>query len=118
MFFSILSVCHLLPKQLTTHCHDYRVYSKKRQGAYLIFRVSDAALIRGRRLFKRLIPQRQNILFIQFNLLHDYFFMAFFTQELENATNLKRELNERASRYTHFELKNITIDENKFTLLA
>ena len=37
MFFSILSVCHLLPKQLTTHCHDYRVYSNKRRGAYLIF---------------------------------------------------------------------------------
>ena len=44
--------------------------------------------------------------------------MAFFTQELKNATILKREMNERASRYTHFELKNITIDENKFTLLA
>ena len=37
MLFSILSVCHLLPKQLTTHCHDYRVYSNKRRGAYLIF---------------------------------------------------------------------------------
>ena len=36
-----------------------------------------------------------------------------FTQELKNANILKRELNERASRYTHFELKNITIDENK-----
>ena len=46
------------------------------------------------------------------------FFIAFFTQELKNAKILKRELNERASRYTHFELKNITIDENKFTLLA
>ena len=44
--------------------------------------------------------------------------MAFFTQELKNAKILKRELNERASRYTHFELKNITIDENKFPLLA
>ena len=41
-----------------------------------------------------------------------------FTKELKNAKILKRELNERASRYTHFELKNITIDENKFPLLA
>ena len=42
-----------------------------------------------------------------------------FTQELQNNANiLKKELNERASRYTHFELKNITIDENKFPLLA
>ena len=44
--------------------------------------------------------------------------MAFFTQELKNAKILKRELNERASKYIHFELKNITIDENKFPLLA
>ena len=44
--------------------------------------------------------------------------MAFFTQELKNAKILKRELNERASRYTHFELKNIAIDENEFPLLA
>ena len=41
-----------------------------------------------------------------------------FTQELKNAKILKRELNERPSRYTHFELKNISIDENKFPLLA
>ena len=37
--------------------HDYRIYSNKRHGVYLIFRVSGAALIRGRRLFKTLIPQ-------------------------------------------------------------
>ena len=30
----------------------YRIYSNKRRGAYLIFRVSCAALIRGRRLFE------------------------------------------------------------------
>ena len=41
-----------------------------------------------------------------------------FTQELKNAKILKRELNERASRYAHFEVRNITIDENKFPLLA
>ena len=64
------------------------------------------------------MPQRQNILIVQFNLLPEYFFMAFFTQELKNAKVLKRELNERASKYTHFEVKNITIDENKFILLA
>ena len=40
------------------------------------------------------------------------------TQELKNANILKRELIERTSRYTHFELRNITIDENKFPLLA
>ena len=29
---------------------DYRIYSNKRRGAYLIFRATSAALIRGRRL--------------------------------------------------------------------
>ena len=41
-----------------------------------------------------------------------------FTQELKNVKILKKELNERASRYTHPELKKITIDENKFPLQA
>ena len=73
--------------------YNYRIYSNKRRGAYLIFRVSGAALIRGRRLFKRFIPQgRERGKFTAF------------TQELKNAKILKRELNERASRYTHFEL--------------
>ena len=40
-----------------------------------------------------------------------------FTQELKNAKILKRDLNERASRYTHFK-KSITIAKNKFPLLA
>ena len=44
-------------------------YSNKRLGAYLIFRVSGAALIRGGRLFKRLIPQRRNHFIV--------FFMAY-----------------------------------------
>ena len=30
--------------------HEYRSYSNKRRGAYKIFRASNAALIRGRRL--------------------------------------------------------------------
>ena len=54
-----------------------RIYSNKRRGAYFIFRASGAAVIRGQRLFKRLIPQRQTILIVQFNLLHEYFFMAY-----------------------------------------
>ena len=44
--------------------------------------------------------------------------MAYRLEELKNVKILERELNERASRYTHFELKNITIGENKFPLLA
>ena len=30
----------------------YRIYSNKRRGAYLIFRATSAALIRGQRLFE------------------------------------------------------------------
>ena len=30
----------------------YRIYSNKRHGAYFIFRVPSAALVRGRRLFE------------------------------------------------------------------
>ena len=41
-----------------------------------------------------------------------------FTQELKKAKILKRELSKRGSIYTHFELKNITIDENKFPLVG
>ena len=44
--------------------------------------------------------------------------MANRLEELKNAKILTRELNERASRYTHFELKNVTIDENKFPDIA
>ena len=44
--------------------------------------------------------------------------MAYRLEEQRNAKSLERELNERASRYTNFELKNITIKENKFLLLA
>ena len=35
----------------TNHYTGYRIYSKKRRGAYLIFRATSAALIRGQRLF-------------------------------------------------------------------
>ena len=49
----------------------YRIYSDKR-------RVSPVRRFsRGRRLFKRLISQTQNILIVQFNLLHQNFFMAY-----------------------------------------
>ena len=44
--------------------------------------------------------------------------MAYRLEELKNVKILKRELNERVSRYTHLKLKNITIDEHKFPLLA
>ena len=109
------------PCYVSARCCAYRIYSNKCRGAYLFFRVSGAALIRGRRLFEggaysvlSLVPQRQNILIVQIHLLHEYFRC----QELKNRKIMKRELNERASRYTHFELKTITFDENKFLWLV
>ena len=44
----------------------YRIYSNKRRGAYLIFRATSAALIRGRRLFKHCTR-------------HIYFFLYFYS---------------------------------------
>ena len=39
--------------------------------------------------------------------------MAYRIEELKNMKILKRELNEKVSRYTHLEIKNIAIDENR-----
>ena len=99
MFFSMLSVCHLLPKQLTTHCHDYRFYSNKRRGAYLIFVSPMRRLFEGGAYLKG--SYHKDKTFWLYNLIYfmSIFFMAFFTQELmKNAKILKRQLNERASR--------------------
>ena len=41
-----------------------------------------------------------------------------FTEELRIAQILERELKSRAKKYTHFELKNIVIEEHKFPLLV
>ena len=85
-----------------------------RCGAY-----SRAALIRRRRLFNLLTATVRGKRKRKVGLVVPAKFTAF-TQELKNVKILKRELNERASRYTatHFELKNITIGESKFPLLA
>lgn len=40
-----------------------------------------------------------------------------FTPELRNARILERELNGRASKYSHFEMNNIAINENKLPKL-
>ena len=50
----------------------YRIYSNKRRGAYLIFRATSAALIRGRRLFEgsaylKIVPDKFNFSIYLFN---------------------------------------------------
>ena len=58
-------------------CCLFSIYSNKLCSAYFIFCVSSVGVIQGRRLFEGLIPQRQNMLIVQFNSLHEYFFMAY-----------------------------------------
>ena len=41
--------------------------------------------------------------------------MAYRLEELKNVKILKRYLNEKVLRYTHLEIKNITIDENRIS---
>ena len=41
--------------------------------------------------------------------------MAYRFEELKNVEILKRDLNEKVLRYTHLEIKNITIDENRIS---
>ena len=40
------------------------------------------------------------------------------TAQLRVAKSLERELNTRAKQYSHFELKNVVLKENKFPLLV
>ena len=54
---------------------DYRIYSNKRRGAYLIFRATSAALIRGRRLFKHCTRQ---IFFSYIFIQHYTFYLLIF----------------------------------------
>ena len=48
----------------------YRIYSNKRRGAYLIFRATSAALIRGRHLFKHWHVRRARVIFFFVTLKH------------------------------------------------
>ena len=41
--------------------------------------------------------------------------MAYWLEELKNVKILKRDLNEKVSRYNRLEIKNITIDENRIS---
>jgi len=61
-----------------------------------------------------------NLSFGIHNILVNTFLQVFNNASLDvkNAKILKRELNERASIYTHFKPKNFAIDESKFPLLA
>ena len=51
------TVWFIIEKDGGQYASGYRIYSNKRRGAYLIFRATSAALIRGRRLFKHCTRQ-------------------------------------------------------------
>ena len=54
------------------------VFTRISAAALILFFVPPVRrLFEGGAYLKRLIPQRQTILIVQFNLLHEYFFMAY-----------------------------------------
>ena len=72
----------------------YRIYSNKRRGAYLIFRATSAALIRGRRLFKHCI--RQIYFFYIFIQRYTFYLLIFLWTDTKLIVNL--ELREKFTR--------------------
>ena len=72
----------------------YRIYSNKRRGAYLIFRATRAALIRGRRLFKQCI--RQTYFFYIFIQQYSFYPLIFLRTDTKLIVNL--ELREKFTR--------------------
>ena len=74
--------------------NKYRIYSNKRRGAYLIFRATSAALIRGRRLFKHCT--RQIYFFYIFIQRYTFYLLIFLWTDSKLIVNL--ELREKFTR--------------------
>ena len=72
----------------------YRIYSNKRRGAYLIFRASGAALIRGRRLFEHCT--REINFFYIFLQRYTFYLLVFQWTDTKLIVNL--ELREKFTR--------------------
>ena len=73
----------------------YRIYSNKRRGAYLIFRATSAALIRGRRLF--IHCTRQIYFFYIFIQRYTFYLLIFLWTDTKLIVNL--ELREKFTRW-------------------
>ena len=71
---------------------------------------------KGNNAENRLLAQVTGKRKVEVGLVVPAKFMAF-TTELRIARILDRELNGRAVKYNHFELKNSTFDEKKFPML-
>ena len=66
---------------------EYRIYPNKRRGAYLIFRATSAALIRGRRLFKHCT--RQIYFFYIFIQRYTFYLLIFLWADTKLIVNLE-----------------------------
>ena len=75
--------------------NTYRIYSNKRRVAYLIFRATSAALIRGRRLFKH--RTRQIYFFYIFIQRYTFYLLIFLWTDTKLIVNL--ELREKFTRW-------------------
>ena len=73
----------------------YRIYSNKHRGAYLIFRATSAALIRGRRLFKNCT--RQIYFFYIFIQRYTFYLLIFLWTDTKLIVNL--EFREKLTRW-------------------
>ena len=82
----------------------YRIYSNKRHGAYLIFRGTSAAVIRGRRLFKNCT--RRIYLFYIFIQRYTFYLLIFLWTDPKLMVNIK--LREKFTRW-----KNANANENE-----
>ena len=88
--------CKLSMVQFLLACSllNYRIYSNKRRGAFLIFRATSVALIRGRRLFKHCT--RQIYFFYIFIQRYTFYLLIFLLTDTKLIVNL--ELQEKFTR--------------------
>ena len=91
--FNTLSV------QLQQWCR-YRIYSNKYRGAYLIFRATSAALIRGQRLFKHCT--RQIYIFYILIQRHTFYLLLFLWTDTKLIANLELRRNSRGENTWEF----------------
>ena len=92
---------------LSCQLYYYRIYSNKRRGAYLIFRATSAALIRGRRLFKHCT--RQIYFFFIFIQRYTFYLLIFLRTDTKLIVNLElRECSEKTREFHDNESENIS----------
>ena len=96
----------------------YRIYSNKRRGAYLIFRATSAALIRGRRLFKHCTRQIYFLyIFIQ---RYTFYLLIFLWTDTKLKSRITREIHAVKKKTPNFMITRAKISAvraNSFVVL-